>query len=155
MSDTQQIYCPIRKMWVSALPEELIRQRLITLMTQTLGFPTAGLVIEKGLRQMPHLALSHKEIPDRRADIVCFAKGIHPEHALYPLLLIECKAVPLTSKVMHQVMGYNHYLGAYFIAVANEHEVQVGWHDQASQAYRFVAHLPHYTDLFRIMDKGP
>lgn len=146
---TESIYCSIRKMWVAALPEEIIRQRLITHMIQNLSFPSSSLAVEKGLKQMPHLTLLPGDIPDRRADLVCFAKGIHPDHSLYPLLLIECKAVPLNSKVMHQVMGYNHFLKAHFIAAANENEIRLGWLDKTFQTYQFIPYLPSYTDLLK------
>lgn len=141
------LYCPIRQIWVTALPEEQIRHRLLTHMIQNLAFPRAQLVVEKGLRQMPHLSLGNQKIPTRRADIICFSRGIHPHHALYPLLLVECKAVPLTSKVLNQVAGYNHFLQAYFIAVMNEHEIRTGWFDKKKGAYSFINYLPNYNDL--------
>lgn len=145
MSNT--LFCPIRKSWVTALPEEKIRQRLLAHMIQNLGFPQSHLVVEKGLAQMPHLTLSNQNIPTRRADIICFSSGIHSQHALYPLLLVECKAVPLTSKVLNQVAGYNHFLQAYYISVMNENEIKTGWYDRTAGAYAFVDGLLSYDSL--------
>lgn len=142
-----KIYCQIRKIPVVELPEERVRQRLLKKMTEELHFPISHIAIEKNLRQMPHLEHSGIEIPDRRADIVCFAKEIHPIHNLYPLLLVECKAVPLTEKVLTQVTGYNHYMRAYFVTIANEEEVRTGWYDFKIKAYRFVNYLPSYQKL--------
>lgn len=154
-NEVSQLYCPIRKLWVAALPEEVIRQKLVLQMIQQLGFPESCLVLEKGLSQMPHLALSGKEIPKRRADLICFSKGIHPYHDLYPLLLIECKAVKLTHKVINQVAGYNHFLQAYFIAIANEDEIKTGWYDAQSKDYVFVDYLPSYQQLCqRVLNQG-
>lgn len=144
---SESLYCPIRKIWVAPLPEECIRQRLLAHMIENLGFPSAHIVVEKGLRQMPHLALGGQDIPTRRADIVCFSQGIHPKHALYPLLLVECKAVPLTNKVLNQVAGYNHFLQAHFIAVMNENEIRTGWFDRQQGAYSFINELPDYQTL--------
>lgn len=145
-----QIYCQIRKLWVAALPEELVRQNLITYMIQDLGYPSHSLVLEQGLRGLPHLSLSNQQkIPVRRADIICFAKDIHPDYALYPLLLIECKAVKLTAKVINQVAGYNHYLKARYIAIANQTEIQTGWYDPSEKKYLFVNHLPSYSELLQ------
>lgn len=142
-----QINCQIRKEMVVATPEERVRQNLLYHMIHELGFPASHIVLEKSLRQMPHLTLADQNIPDRRADIVCFAQEIHPQHALYPLLVVECKAVDLNGKVINQVLGYNHFLRAYFVAVANETCLKTGWYDPSLKTYRFVDHLPRYNDL--------
>lgn len=144
---TQQVYCVIRKTWVAALPEELVRQKLLSYMIHHLGYPLSYLALEKELRQMPHLALSNQKIPNRRADLICFGKDIHPLFPLYPLLLVECKAIKLSSKVIDQVVGYNHSLQAYFVAIANEQEIKTGWYDKQKQEYVFVDTLPSYQDL--------
>lgn len=141
------VFCPIRKAHVAAQPEELIRQHLILHMTNELGYSAASLVVEKGLRQMPHLALIDHKAPARRADLLYFAANIHPQFALYPLLLIECKAVKLTSTVIRQVTGYNHYVKSYFIAIANGEEVRTGWYDVNEKAYKFVDRLPSFQEL--------
>lgn len=138
------IYCPIRENWVSDLPEERVRQRLLSLMMRELGYPKGVLVVEKALSQLPHLQNKPGPYPDRRADILCFAKG---KEGLVPALLIECKAVPLTDKVINQVLGYNFHVQARYVAVANEGEVRTGWFDHAKKAYAFVPRLPSYHEL--------
>lgn len=142
-----KIFCQIRKNWVKATPEEKIRQELLHHLIHQLGFPRSHLVVEKGLHQMPHLVLEGKKFPLRRADIVCFGKGIHPEEDLYPLLLIECKATKITQRMISQVIGYNHFLKSYFIAISNGQDVQTGWWDPIQKTYLFVPHIPRYTDL--------
>lgn len=134
-------------MWVKASPEEKVRQKLLTAMVQELGYPITSLAVEKGLAQLPHLSFGGEKVPERRADILCFAKDIHPAHALYPLLLIECKAVKLTQKAFQQAVGYNYYLQAYFIALANESEIHIGWHDPKEGKYQFSKGLPSYPQL--------
>lgn len=148
---TQQIYCHLRKMWVAALPEEIVRQRLLSHMVNHLNFPQNYLVLEKELRQMPHLSGDLRQFPDRRADLICFGKDIHPSHALYPLLLIECKAVKLTSKVIDQVVGYNHFLQAYFIAIVNADEIKTGWYNRETKEYSFVNTLPDFATLMGML----
>lgn len=143
------LFCPIRRAWVAAQPEEIVRHKLVSLMVEELGYPLSLLVVEKQLRQIPHLALSKRKFPNRRADLICMGKGIHSKHALYPLLLVECKAVPLTDKVLRQVTGYNHHLQSYFVAVANDKEVCVGWYDKQQKEYIFKNGLPHYSDLLK------
>lgn len=147
----QQIYCHLRKIWVAALPEELVRQRLLLHMINNLNFPLSLLVLEKELRQMPHLEGDLGQFPNRRADLICFGKDIHPKYALYPLLLIECKAVKLTSKVVDQVVGYNHFLQACFIAIVNAEEIKTAWYDQEKKEYTFVNTLPDYATLLAML----
>ncbi len=102
-------------------PEEIVRQNLIHDMTQKLGYPRELIGVEREISQLPHL--NGKTIPKRRFDIVCFTGKIHKEFPLYPLLLVECKAIPLSEKALSQVLGYNYYVGAYFVAIANSQGV--------------------------------
>jgi hypothetical protein len=142
-----QLYCRIRKEWVAALPEERVRQSLLNQLIDQLNFPASGICLERGLNQMPHLSQGQFKMPKRRADIVCFAQGIHPKHALYPLLLIECKAVPLSARVVNQVVSYNHFVGAYFVCIANSVETRLGWYDTNAKAYRFKEGLLPFEQL--------
>ena len=139
----KRIYDPVRKKWVDQTPEEIIRQLLIKHMIEKLGYPIALIAVEKELAQLPHLRLKHSaQIAKRRADIIVFSKG-----ALLPLLLVECKATPLTPKFAQQVIGYNSFVGAPFVALANEKQVLTGCYDLHSGMYRFEKGLPTMQDL--------
>ena len=83
------IFCPIRKKNVKALPEECVRVGLIEHLVKVLGFPASGIAIERELSGMAHV----QGVPLRRADLVCFAKDPGGAGELFPLLLVECKAV--------------------------------------------------------------
>lgn len=131
---------------MAALPEEVVRQKLVRLMIDKLGFPFYSFVVEKSLSHFPHL-LEKRPLPDCRVDIACVVKGIHPDHQLFPLVAIECKAVPLTSSTLEQIVGYNYYLEAPFIAVANQNEIKTGWFDEGKGGYEFMPGLPAYQDL--------
>lgn len=137
----------MRKIPLEDLPEERVRQALLGRMVDELGFPLSCIAVEKALKEMPHISAADGVIPDRRIDIACFAKGIHPSHEFYPLLVIECKAVPITPQVIKQVTGYNHYLKSHFIAVANAEEFRTGWYDDAIKGYQFVPYLPTWQEL--------
>lgn len=143
------IRCAVRKTSVPAHPEEIVRQHLISHMIDTLGFPPALLLVETELSQLPHLQLSSSKLPNRRVDILCFGKDIHPDHSLYPLLLIEVKAVPITPKVLLQVQGYNHHIKSCYVCVANDKEVRTGWWNSCHQSYQYVAFLPTYKNLLK------
>lgn len=142
------LFCPLRKIWVAALPEEKIRQALIQEMTQRLGYPLRSLALEKSLSQLPHLQ-AKASLPRRRADLIVFAKDLHPQHPFYPLLLIECKAIPLTDKVLRQIIGYNQFVGAYFIAAVNQTNTYLGWYDAQRQDFCFQEGLLSYDLLLK------
>lgn len=143
-----ELYDPIRKKWVDETPEELIRQALILQMIEELGFPPSLLAIEKELYLLPHLNLGEKrEIPKRRADLIAFAHGIHPDYAIFPLLMIECKAVDLTPKFAQQVIGYNAYVQAPFISLANGKQILTGFFDKEAGMYRFEPGLHSFKAL--------
>lgn len=147
MSDS--LFCPLRKAWVAALPEEKVRQALIQKMTQHLGYPLGSMALEKSLCQLPHLE-GKASLPKRRADLLVFSKNLHPRHALYPLLLVECKAVPITPKALRQIVGYNHFVSAYFIALVNQTTTYLGWLHPEQRDFTFQEGLPPYEILLKL-----
>lgn len=146
-TEIEQIYDPVRRDWFAARPEEQVRQRLLRYLIDDLSFPINLLACEVSLREMPHITLPKADLPDRRADVLAYAKGIHPDSELYPLLLIECKAVPLTVAARRQVCGYNQYVGAYYLALVNQDEILFGAYDKNLGDYQFNNSLPSYPQL--------
>ncbi len=143
----QKIFCLVRKKNLPALPEECVRVQVLAHLVNDLGFPAGCIAIERELASMPHLQGVSHPLPLRRADIVCFAKKTGGDKSLFPLLLIECKSVKLTRKMENQVVGYNHFLKADFVALVNQHEVRTGWFDREIGEYRFISMLPSYGEL--------
>lgn len=143
----QQVYDVIRKGWFVATAEELFRQRLIHYMINELSYPQHFIVVEKALKELPHRDFSMEKPPERRVDIICFAKGVHSRDELYPLIAIECKAVKITEKAFHQIEGYNHYLQAYYISLINEREVYTGCLDPLTGKYCYTKTLPSFPEL--------
>jgi hypothetical protein len=139
-----KLYDPIRKEWVADQPEERVRQAFIKMMTEQLEYPAALIGIEKALDQMAHITTPSSEIPERRADIIVYGKG---STGLFPLLLVECKAVPLTEATVRQVTGYNHYVKALFVAMVNQTEIRTGWLDKESGSLQWAPTLPTYPSL--------
>ncbi len=142
-----KIFDPIRKIWVAATPEEKVRQGVVQYMLEHLGYPKELLSIEKDLKTLPHLGALEKNFPPRRIDIICFAKDICPGYALYPLLMIECKQKKLDVNSIEQILGYNYYIKAFFIAVANDCEIRLGYLEKETNQYRFTSHLPSFHEL--------
>lgn len=114
-------------------------------MIYALGFPKELIVVEKELKELPHL--SANDLPQRRIDILCYGKEIHPEYPLYPLLLIECKKDALDEKAAQQLIGYNAHVRAYFIALASPEEEKFGYLDKKTKQYIFNRGFPSYKDL--------
>jgi hypothetical protein len=132
----EQLFDPIRQKWVPATPEEKVRQHWIQYMQGSLGFPRELFVVEKSLKELPHLQGS--SAPDRRLDLLIYQKGV-------PLLLIECKAHAISEKEKRQLIGYNYHVKAPFIALVNTIEVCFGYRD--SEGYCFHPFLPPFEEL--------
>ncbi len=145
---SEVLFCPLRQAWVAALPEERVRQALIHDLTQRLGYPLGNVALEKSLSQLPHLATT-ANLPKRRADLIIFAKDIHPHFSLYPLLLIECKSVPLNAKTLRQLVGYNQFVRAPFISAINQSSTYLGWYHPSHEDYCFQEGLLSYEALLR------
>lgn len=141
------LFDPIRNKELVFQPEEVVRQNLIRWMMHTLNYPKELLCIEVDLKTLPHLHDIRKVLPKRRADIICFGKNIVPSFDLYPLLMIECKATDLSAKAIDQVKGYNHYVNAPFIAVANSSEIKSFWFNAKEKRYESINFLPSYKQL--------
>lgn len=143
-----RIRCLVRQQWVTATPEERVRQRLLAYMTDELGYSRQWLCVEKPLAELPHLALSPtSRLPRRRIDLLCYAHQTLPEGTLRPLILLECKAVPITPSAVRQVIGYNCYVKAPYLCLVNTFEIRFGTYDLASRSYQFTSRLPSYREV--------
>lgn len=90
-------------------------------MINELGYPRSLIALEKEIALLPHLShLLKKDIPKRRVDILVFAKE---KEGISPILLIECKAVPFQKKDLQQLISYNSFVKASFIALANKDQI--------------------------------
>lgn len=115
-------------------------------MIEDLGYDKNMFVIERGIDQLPHL---HKKISgNRRVDILYYAKGIHSDWDLYPLLLIECKAGQITKGAKEQIIGYNYHIQSYFLAIVNAVEIKM-----FREGFE-VPFIPHCDELIKVVKKG-
>lgn len=133
------LFDPVRQKSVQAAPEEKVRQALIGLLVD-LGYPKSLMAVEFPIKSLEYVL----EDTGRRADLICFAKDLHPQHSLYPLLLVECKACPITEAVFRQVEGYNQLCKAPYLLVANQEEIFL------SDGLNWSEGLATYEDLFRL-----
>lgn len=146
-----RIYDQVRKLWVVATPEEIVRQNLLKKMIYELSYPRELISVEKALSEIPFF--SSLPSPMRRIDIACFAPKIHPHYALYPLLLIECKEDKREAeKAWQQVQGYNSFLKACFLAIAYPEGELFGFLKEGKLS--FLSHLPTYLQLMQAIGHG-
>jgi hypothetical protein len=134
-------------------PEELVRLNLLRKMVDQLNYPKSLLAKEVELSSLPHLRDKKEFLPKRRADIICFAKGVSLSYELFPLLVIECKSLVLTSQALEQVKGYNFYLNAPFWAIANSEEIRTFWYNESQKRDESVNFLPSYDQLIKAVKK--
>lgn len=127
---------------LSEKPEESLRLQLVEKMI-SLGYPKELLSIEKQLDQLPHISSSF--LPKRRIDILAYTER---KGTFFPLLMIECKAVPFQKKHLQQLLGYNSFVQAPFIALANyDHFLWIS--DEKMYHY-----LPSFLELQNLKPKS-
>jgi len=147
----ERIYDRVRNAWVVATPEEIVRQTLLNKMIDELFYPKELIVVEKALSEIPMLSAAF--VPLRRIDVACFAKNIHPDHSLSPVLLIECKESKQDAmQALEQVKGYNRFVKAYFIAVAYPGGEIFGFLEK--DRFSLIEFLPSYPQLIRAISHG-
>lgn len=122
------------------LPEERIRKALLAFMQEELFYPKEMISVERSLSSFPHL--KGKKVPNRRFDIAVFGGK-----EISPLLIIECKAVPLNQKAFDQVIGYNHLVQAPFLALCNGEKILTLIKE--GNEYRIEKGLPKYQALLK------
>jgi hypothetical protein len=100
------IFCIIRKRWAVITPEEWVRQNFLLYLTEVLKYPLSLIAVEKQLK------LGDLK---KRFDIVVYDK------LAKPFMIVECKEmnVPLSEKVLHQVLRYNISLQTKVLVITN------------------------------------
>ncbi len=112
-----QLFCQIRKEFVKETPEERVRQSTLSSLF-ALGYPHSLILVEQKIADLPHLAIQTYKIPNRRVDILCYEGDS-------PYLLVECKAKSFSDKELRQLLGYNFYIGARYIALISQERLEV------------------------------
>lgn len=121
------------------LPEERVRRAYIEKLINE-GYPPDLIVVEKKLSELPHLSFEERAAtPNRRIDILLYAKDAV---GLRPYLLVECKAVTLRSSMRRQLIGYNYYIKAPFIALISQNqELIASWDDYLKEyIWQHISH---------------
>lgn len=106
VKNKQQIYCKIRHKYVALTPEESVRQRIVSILSEEYNYPLTRFSLEA------QISLGNLS---RRYDIVV------RDSQQNPFMLIECKAmnVKIDDKVIEQATSYNVSLKAKYVLLSN------------------------------------
>ena len=121
----------VRRKWLVATPEELVRQLFLYHLTERAAFPSNRLSVEK-LIKLHGLS--------RRTDILVY------DRTTKPWLLVECKRpeVRLDDAVFRQIAWYNMPLKVPYLVVTNGRETYICAIDHEQRSFKFLAELPKY-----------
>jgi hypothetical protein len=127
----KRIWDPVRKRWVTLLPEEFVRQLTLAYLIQEKGYPAGALAVEKTLRGH-HLK--------KRCDIIAFSTHSSP------ILLVECKApdIAFGMEIFLQAANYNLALQVPFLMMTNGRESYCCHLDYQKQQINDLAEVPGY-----------
>lgn len=134
MHDVTQIYCLVRKKWITRTPEEEVRQALIKHLNLTCHAPLSLMTCEYPLLYNGRAF---------RADLV-----LHDRQAK-PMLLAEFKApdVPIGPQALDQLQRYNTVLRTPFLLLSNSIDTYCCQWDASQGSYTFLSDIPPYESM--------
>lgn len=124
-----KLFDPVRKKWLTLLPEEMVRQTLILYLIEEVQCSLNRMAVEKSIR-------IHDRI--KRFDLV------YHDTEMKPLLLVECKSpsVPLNEEVLGQAVWYNYEIKAPYLLLSNGREAQWYQVDPVVRSYTRLSEPP-------------
>lgn len=135
------IFCPFRRKYVAATPEEHVRQTFLHALVEQFGYPQSLIGVE--------VPIAVGAGVDKRCDAVVYSRS------LQPLVLIEFKApeVAITQTTLDQAAVYNTTVHAPYLILANGKQTVVARIDKQSadgeqtKQIQFLNHIPSWNQL--------
>lgn len=135
------IFCPFRRKYVAATPEENVRQTFLHALVEQFGYPQSLIGVE--------VPIAVGAGVDKRCDAVVYSRS------LQPLMLIEFKApeVAITQTTLDQAAVYNTTVHAPYLILANGNQTVVARIDKQSadgeqtEQIQFLNHIPSWNQL--------
>lgn len=135
------IFCPFRRKYVAATPEEYVRQTFLHALVEQFGYPQSLIGVE--------VPIAVGAGVDKRCDAVVYSRS------LQPLMLIEFKApeVAITQTTLDQAAVYNTTVHAPYLILANGKQTVVARIDKHSadgeqtEQIQFLNHIPSWNQL--------
>ena len=130
----EQLFCPFRRKYVAAKPEEKIRQAFLRQLVEQFGYPQSLIGVE--------VPIAVGAGVEKRCDAVVYSKS------LQPLMLLEFKAehVAITTEVLDQAAVYNTTVHAPYLILANGKQTVVA-HIDSNKQITFLDHIPSWNQL--------
>lgn len=130
-----EVWDPLRRKYVALTPEEWVRQHFVAYLIAERGFPPT---------------LMNNEVPvalngmQKRCDTLVWSLNDHR-----PLLIIEYKSptVKITQASFDQIARYNLVLRVPYLILSNGMEHYCCQMDYATNSYRYLREIPHYSEL--------
>ncbi|AAF39558.1 conserved hypothetical protein [Chlamydia muridarum str. Nigg] len=155
-ADSRYLFDPVRCKPVPSLPEENVRQALLSFLIQELSYPSKQIIVEKGIKSF--IPASHPSLSKKirgRADVLIISPssyappGKSPISFSYPkpLLLIECKAKTITSRSFNQLISYNYFIGAPCLSLVSKSSQMTGFLSPETKTFAFFQGIPSYSQL--------
>lgn len=137
----ENIFCPFRRKYVAATPEENVRQTFLHALVEQFGYPQSLIGVE--------VPIAVGAGVDKRCDAVVYSRS------LQPLVLIEFKApeVAITQTTLDQAAVYNTTVHAPYLILANGKQTVVARIDKQSadgeqtEQIQFLNHIPSWNQL--------
>ncbi len=122
------IFCQIRKKWLQAAPEEVVRQTVVAYLIDQ-GTPSKHITVEK--------KITVGKLSRRYDVVVANLKGEY-------YILVECKApeVPINQSVVDQAGVYNLTLVGRYIWLTNGHHNKIFEIDHENKTSKEVENIP-------------
>lgn len=135
------IFCPFRRKYVAATPEEYVRQTFLHALVEQFDYPQSLIGVE--------VPIAVGAGVDKRCDAVVYSRS------LQPLVLIEFKApeVAITQTTLDQAAVYNTTVHAPYLILANGKQTVVARIDKQSadgeqtEQIQFLNHIPSWNQL--------
>ena len=135
------LFCPFRRKYVAATPEENVRQTFLHALVEQFGYPQSLIGVE--------VPIAVGAGVDKRCDAVVYSRS------LQPLVLIEFKApeVAITQTTLDQAAVYNTTVHAPYLILANGKQTVVARIDKQSadgeqtEQIQFLNHIPSWNQL--------
>lgn len=130
----EEIFDPIRKKFVTLIPEEWVRQHVLAYLLLEKGVPLSLLSVEKTFK-INGLT--------RRFDVVVFGRNAKP------VMLIECKApgIKISEHTFDQAARYNLSLKAGLFLITNGIEHYCCRIDFDNRLYVFLNEIPVFAEM--------
>lgn len=128
------VFDPVRKKKVVLTPEEGVRQQLIDLLCNRLGYPVNLMSCEYSI-SIDGLKY--------RGDLVLLGRN------LKPVLLAECKAptVKVSRGTFEQILRYNMSLKVKYLLLTNGVDTYFAVFDKESNNYKYLNEILPYNEL--------